>query len=161
MSIAVFRDQKSFMGYFGQKAGPETVALYVTLIEEEMKEYHEALAAWEADPSPENLAEVADACMDMIYVIAGLMHGFGLDAQSLWDEVHRSNIAKIKHPCASCGTTGVDPSEVSGEVSNPQCKACEGNGFIYEVRRREDGKVLKPANWQPPALLPLVKAMLG
>lgn len=159
MSFVIFRDQKAFMGYFGQKAGPETAALYKTLVDEEGAELNEAWDKHQAAPSAETVTEIADACIDLIYVLTGLMHGLGLDPQPLWNEVHRSNIDKIKHLCTRCNGSGT----VEGEAGLlDTCPDCSGQGYIYEVRkRREDGKVLKPDGWQPPALLPLVRGMLA
>lgn len=157
MSIAIFRDQKSFMTYFGQHASPETARLYYDLVREEFSELEVAMAAHQQSPSHETVTEIADACIDLVYVVSGLLHGLGLDPQPLWDEVHRSNIAKIKHACGTCETKGV--VDIEGvEITCPQCG---GSGYHYEVRRRADGKVLKPDGWQPPNLLPLVTMMLG
>lgn len=41
------------------------------------------------------IADVADALLDSIYIAAGWMHVMGLDANELWAEVQRSNMAKI------------------------------------------------------------------
>lgn len=163
MSYMIFTDQKAFMDYFGQKAGPEAVALYRNLIlgkDEEVDELKAALAKYDIDPSVENITEIADACIDILYVTIGLLHALGLVPQALWDEVQRSNIDKLKHPCVQCSGTGRVQSEETGEIV--ACKACDGQGHTYEVRRREsDGKVLKPDGWRAPALLPLVEQMLA
>lgn len=156
MSYLIFTDQKSFMNYFGQQPGDEAVRLYKRLCDEEYLELQLAMERWQSGvETPEAVTEVADACLDLIYVATGLMHAFGLEPQVLWDEVHRSNIDKIKHECHFCFGTG----QLEDGEHTP-CHKCHGSGVVYEVRRREDGKVLKPDNWQPPALLPLIEAML-
>lgn len=154
MSYLVFVDQASWMRYCGQKQGQETADLYRRLIDEEMSELAEAYAAHAQNATDDTLTEVADACIDSIYVIVGLMHALGLEPQALWDEVHRSNIAKIKHPCMTCSATGI--IRMDGEET--PCPDCKGQGHVYEVRRRDDGKVLKPDGWTPPMLRPLVLA---
>jgi DnaJ-class molecular chaperone len=166
MSYLPFRDQKSFMNYFRQSPSAETASLYKKLCDEEFGELQEAWNNHVAAPSDETVAEIADACIDLIYVAAGLMHGLNLDPQPLWDEVHRSNIDKIKHPCVTCLCTGsvqndLSSAETFGILVTEQCPDCKGQGFVYEVRRREDGKVLKPLNWNPPALLPIVQLLLS
>lgn len=152
MSFLIFSDQRSWMRYFGQPAGPDTVQLYRTLVQEETAELQTALERWDATPSVDALAEVADGAIDTLYVVIGLLHAFGLNPQALWDEVHRSNIAKIRHACTDCGATGI--IQLDGDEA--PCPTCKGQGHVYEVRRREDGKVLKPDGWEPPHLRPLV-----
>ena len=66
----------------------ERIGLRVQLIEEEFEELQEALAAGD-------LVETADACVDLLYVVFGLMVETGLDARVLFDEVHRSNMSKF------------------------------------------------------------------
>lgn len=147
------------MGYFGQTAGPETASLYRTLVDEKGAELNGAWDRHQEAPGAETATGVANACIDLIYVLIGLMHGLGLDPQPLWDEVNRSNIDKIKHVCTRCNGSGAVVGE-NGPLD--ACPDCNGQGYIYEVRtRREDGKVLKPDGWQPPALLPLVRGMLA
>lgn len=161
MSFVIFRDQKSFMGYFRQEPGPETADLYKKLTDEEYGELQEAWAEHQNGPCAETVAEIADACLDLIYVATGLMHALGLDPQPLWNEVHRSNVDKIKHRCGSClggGSIAEPVTETYEQVT--ACKDCGGQGYIYEVRLREDGKVLKPEGWLPPELLALVRGQL-
>lgn len=155
MSFLIFKDQHSFMRFFDQKPSDETSTLYRKLIDEEYAELVEAWSAYSKNSGSEQVTEIADACLDLIYVISGLMHGLGLDPQPLWDEVHQTNINKIKHVCSDCHGSTNDNSEPAD-----RCETCNGQGFVYEVRRREDGKILKPAHWTPPQLQPLVESML-
>jgi predicted HAD superfamily Cof-like phosphohydrolase len=156
MSFVIFRDQKSFMQYFRQFPSEEVADLYKTLVDEEYRELQEAWVAYKESPTPEAVTEIADACLDLIYVATGLMHGLGLDPQPLWNEVHRSNVDKIKHPCNGCNADG----RVALEHADINCPDCKGQRFIYEARYREDGKVLKPPHWQPPQIGGLVRMML-
>lgn len=158
MSYLIFKDQKAFMGYFKQNPGPATARLYETLVGEEYVELAAALQEYNGDPTDERLAEVAKEALDCIYVLSGLLHAHGLDPQVLWDVVHQSNIDKIKHPCEACDGTGMTKDE-AGDFT--MCKACNGQGHKYEVRRREDGKVQKPAGWKKPDLTPMVTEMLN
>lgn len=63
--------------------------LRLKLKAEEITEYAQAAAA-------KDLVELADACVDILYVVFGSAHtyGFAPVLQELWDEVHRSNMDK-------------------------------------------------------------------
>jgi predicted HAD superfamily Cof-like phosphohydrolase len=118
----VFRDQEKFM-----KACDQTTSvwnqsqfdMYVKLIDEEVTELKEAIAAGDQ-------IEILDALEDIMVVTAGAMHSAGFDGEGGWKEVMSTNFAKIDRE------TG-------------------------KVRKREDGKVLKPVGWTPPDLKPYVK----
>lgn len=112
-----FRDQERFMRASGQtvsEPNPRQYALYRDLIKEEHQELLDAV--WNNDS-----VEQLDALIDILVVTVGAIHSMGADAEGAWNEVMRTNMAKI------------DP--VTGLV-----------------RRREDGKILKPEGWQPPEL---------
>jgi len=86
------------METFGQevKSKPElpdekTVALRVDLIEEELKELMSALYRDEKV----DLAEVADALTDILYVTYGAGHAFGIDLDKCFEEVQASNMSKL------------------------------------------------------------------
>jgi predicted HAD superfamily Cof-like phosphohydrolase len=96
--------------------------MYCALIEEEHRELKQALI-------DNNDIEVLDALIDILVVTIGAIHSMGADAEGAWNEVMRTNFAKI------------DP--VTGKV-----------------RRREDGKVLKPDGWTPPDLKSFVRKSL-
>jgi len=69
---------------------PETVALRVSLIQEELDEYRAAAEAGD-------LVEIADALSDLMYVVLGtyVAHGSQDVAEALFAEVHRSNMSKL------------------------------------------------------------------
>ena len=109
-----------FMEVFGQiveldprMPDSDTMDLRVSLIEEELDELNEAIAN-------NDIVEVADALTDLLYVIYGAGHSFGIDLDECFAEVHGSNMSKL------------------GADGQP----------IY----REDGKVLKGANYYAPNL---------
>lgn len=62
--------------------------LYMALI---MEEYKELIVAF----GNRDMVEIADACADLKWVIEGLEHTLGIPQQAVWDEVARSNLAKI------------------------------------------------------------------
>lgn len=113
----VLDDQKKFMIACGQTVdeyNPNQFNLYKELIGEEVGELIQAIRN-------NDRVEQLDALIDILVVTAGAIHSLGADGTNAWDEVMRTNFAKIDP------TTG-------------------------KVRRREDGKILKPENWQPPQL---------
>ena len=101
-----------FQSACDQKPSEANADLYKVLISEEVKEF------WDADAEEDDI-ERLDACMDMIWVILGYCHMKGYNVAGAWDEVVRTNMAKV------------DP-------------------LTGKVRRREDGKILKPQGWLPP-----------
>jgi predicted HAD superfamily Cof-like phosphohydrolase len=114
-----FRDQAKFMTACDQsvdRGNTDQFNMYLKLIEEEAEELNQAILA-------KDRVEMLDALIDMVVVTVGAIHSMGADAEGAWNEVMRTNFAKIDP------TTG-------------------------KVRKREDGKVLKPEGWQPPDLKP-------
>jgi len=113
----VFRDQEKFMKACDQSVNEfnkDQFNLYVSLIDEEVRELYDAITAHDQ-------VETVDALIDILVVTIGALHSMGADAEGAWKEVMATNFAKID------SATG-------------------------KVRKREDGKVLKPAFWQPPQL---------
>lgn len=68
----------------------ETIALRISLIQEELNEYRAAADA-------HDLVGIADALSDLMYVVLGtyVSHGLQDVAEALFAEVHRSNMSKL------------------------------------------------------------------
>lgn len=114
---SVFQDQAKFMQACGQTTDAfngKQRDLYLALLKEELMELAEAYDA-------RNEVEMFDAVLDCIVVLIGLGLSFGWPMDKGWQEVVRSNFAKVDPE------TGV-------------------------VKRREDGKILKPEGWTAPDL---------
>jgi|SRR6056300_659945 len=93
--LSNFEKVGDFMEAMGQEVRIEpgfpslnVQALRVDLISEEFKELVDAIAT-------KDLVEVADALTDLLYVVYGAGHSFGLDLDSCFDEVHASNMSKL------------------------------------------------------------------
>lgn len=117
-----FKDQSIFMQACDQTVdhfNENQFNLYTKLIQEEVDEL------WEANAQADKV-ECLDALIDIIVVTVGAIHSMGAEGEAAWNEVMRTNFAKI------------DP--ITGKV-----------------RKREDGKVLKPDGWQPPDLTKFVR----
>ena len=90
-----FNSVKKFMEVFGQEVktkaefpSEKIIKLRYNLIKEELDEFEEAL-------KDKDLKEVADALTDILYVTYGAGHSFGVDLDSCFDEVQRSNMSKL------------------------------------------------------------------
>jgi len=84
-----------FMQVFGQEvkdipemADEDTQKLRYELIAEELQEFKDAMDAMD-------IVEVADALTDLLYVVYGAGHSFGLDLDCCFAEVHASNMSKL------------------------------------------------------------------
>lgn len=66
----------------------ERIELRQRLLREEYLE-------WLAASAERDMVEVADALADMIYIIVGTALEFGIPLDRVWDEVQRSNMAKV------------------------------------------------------------------
>lgn len=84
-----------FMQVFGQEVldrptipSFDLAALRLDLIQEEVDELKEGLAK-------QDIVEIADALTDILYVVYGAGHAFGIDLDECYEEVHRSNMSKL------------------------------------------------------------------
>lgn len=68
---------------------PWVIPLREKLLREELGEYVDAVSAGD-------LVEVADGLADLVYVAYGTALSFGIDLDMVLDEVHRSNMSKLK-----------------------------------------------------------------
>jgi predicted HAD superfamily Cof-like phosphohydrolase len=88
-----FEKVAEFMTAFGQDVETEPTWTSVSqlrydLIDEELKELGQAI-------EERNIVEVADALTDLLYVVYGAGHSFGLDLDKCFEEVHNSNMTKL------------------------------------------------------------------
>ena len=109
-----FKDIDTFAPACDQAPCIENYVMYLDLITEEYDELREALEA-------NDRVEQLDALVDILVVTMGAIRAGGFDSEGAWNEVMRTNFAKI------------DPD-------------------TGKVRKREDGKVLKPEGWKAPEL---------
>ncbi len=95
MDVSNFELVGDFMEAFGQKVELEptwpdfnTRELRIELIAEELDELSDAVA-------DRDMIQIADALTDLLYVIYGAGHAFGIDLDECFKEVHNSNMSKL------------------------------------------------------------------
>ena len=93
--ISNFEKVGDFMEAFGQEVlciptipDFNLAALRLDLIEEEVQELRDGLGK-------QSMLEIADALTDILYVVYGAGHSFGIDLDDCFHEVHRSNMTKL------------------------------------------------------------------
>lgn len=100
---------------------PQQLAMWETMLEEELAEFQQALADYKRQDGDEaersrRMAELLAEGVDVLNVLSGLLMSQGLPLEEMAREIHAANMRKC----------------VDGKIV-----------------RREDGKVLKPAGWRP------------
>ena len=79
--------------------------LRLDLIEEELDELHYAI-------DNKDMVEIADALGDLLYVVYGAGHAFGIDLDECFKEIHASNMSKL-------GPDGKPIKREDGKVLKP------------------------------------------
>ena len=90
-----FKRVGDFMTAFGQNVqmkpklvNHETSTLRYSLIAEELDEFGEAV-------EKNDLVGIADALTDLLYVVYGAGHAYGINLDKCFKEVHASNMSKL------------------------------------------------------------------
>jgi predicted HAD superfamily Cof-like phosphohydrolase len=102
-----FKDHQMFMLASGQTTGIENIEqykLYHNLIKEEVQELEDSTTR----------EDDVDALVDILVVTIGALHSIGVDVEGAWNEVHRSNMAKID------AGTGVVLRREDGKILKPE-----------------------------------------
>jgi predicted HAD superfamily Cof-like phosphohydrolase len=122
--MSVFKDQEKFMVACDQsvdKFNNDQFTMYVKLIAEESQELIDAITA-------SDKVETLDALIDILVVTIGAIHSMGADAEGAWDEVMRTNFAKIDLD------TGKINKREDGKVLKPEgWKAPELAQFVEKI----------------------------
>lgn len=118
-----FQDQAKFMQACNQTVGSvnlDQYALYLNLIREEVQELEDSRLP----------VTDLDAMIDILVVTIGAIHSMGADAEGAWNEVMRSNLAKIDPD------SGTVLKREDGKVLKPEgWTAPELSPFLNEVHR--------------------------
>jgi predicted HAD superfamily Cof-like phosphohydrolase len=118
-----FQDQARFMQACDQTVGSvnlDQYALYLDLIREEVQELEDS----------RHPVSDLDAMIDILVVTIGAIHSMGADAEGAWNEVMRSNLAKIDPE------SGLVLKREDGKVLKPAgWTAPELDPFLNEAHR--------------------------
>lgn len=102
-----FKDVDTFATACDQPPSPENYQMYLRLINEEVEELQHAI---DIDDRVEQL----DALVDILVVTAGAIRAAGWDGEAAWNEVMRTNFAKID------SETGKVIKRADGKVLKPE-----------------------------------------
>ena len=121
-------DVRLFHERFGVPVGTRPQLLSATDFTYRLAFLREELTELEAAHAAGDLAEVADALVDLVYVAVGTALWAGLDFDAHWREVQRANLAKVRTPAPGAS------------------------------RRGHGHDVVKPLGWRPPCHEPILLA---
>lgn len=102
-----FKDVNHFQQACDQTPSIENYAMYLDLIGEEITELKDAIIAGDE-------VEQLDALVDILVVTMGAIRAAGWDGEGAWNEVMRTNFAKIDP------TTGKVIKRADGKVLKPE-----------------------------------------
>jgi predicted HAD superfamily Cof-like phosphohydrolase len=133
MSLDWLGDVRQFMERF-----EFTVSEQPTQQPEKVRAFREALISEEVSETLEalksgDLVELADGIADAIYVLLGTAVSYGLNIRPVWDEVHRSNMAKLPGEKTGDGTKPLKPE---GWLA-PQVEKCLNSQTGYDLIAKE------------------------
>jgi len=131
---------------------PKLVNFRLSLIDEEVRELKEAC-------EKHDLVEASDALADILYVVYGAGHAFGLDLDELFAEVHNSNLSKL------CKSEGEAKETVEWYLQNePRYKKPSyrksSRGEFWVVYDAETSKILKSIKFRLPNLKAIMDSHL-
>ena len=93
LQTQVFERKVPIVPIFPNKSNQK---LQKKLVKEEIKEVMQA-------HQQRDLVEVADGIADSIVVLLGMAVNYGIDLRPIWDEVHKTNMAKLGGPVREDG----------------------------------------------------------
>lgn len=117
--------------------------LRMKLIKEEAKELLDAIEV-------DDIIEMIDGACDLIYVVMGTMVSAGIDLQPYYEEVQRSNMAKVDGPGLPIrdenGKISKPPGWIAPDIKGlfekdmklPACPKCSANSPMFITRSSRD-----------------------
>jgi predicted HAD superfamily Cof-like phosphohydrolase len=119
---------------------PKLVDLRLKLIQEEVDELKEAF-------EKHDFKEVADALSDILYVVYGAGHVFGINLDKTFAEVHESNMTKACKSEDEAKETVEYIKQTQPRYKDPSYKL-SSDGKYYIIYDKETGKILKNKNYK-------------
>jgi NTP pyrophosphatase (non-canonical NTP hydrolase) len=119
----------------------DTIELKLKLIQEEFSELLAEIA------TKESLENTAKEIADFLFVIHGLATSLGINSQACLAEIAESNMSKY-----SLDKKLIEQSvaKLNKENGHGYCEIAKAGQYNWFVRRKSDGKVLKPISYFPP-----------
>ncbi len=107
-----------------------------------------------------NLVEYVDGCIDQLVVTYGALNAAGIEAQSAWDEVQRSNMSKAWPHCSVCDAVLEQGS--GSDLVHPGNSGAHGGSWqtILKVHKRDDGKFIKAPTYSPANIKRVIEEQL-
>ena len=121
-------------------SNPKLVDLRIKLIEEEVSELKEAI-------EKKDFKEVSDALSDILYVVYGAGHAFGINLDKTFEEVHNSNMTKACKSEEEAIETIEYIKQTQPRYKDPSYKL-SSEGRYYIIYDKETGKILKNKNYR-------------
>lgn len=90
-----YADVREFQFKFGQLVGLKPRHLTKRKLLERVAQMQEELDEFSSAVESDDIAEQADALVDLVYFALGTASQIGLPWQDLWEDVHRANMSKI------------------------------------------------------------------
>lgn len=90
-----YADVRAFQHKFGQLVGYAPRHLTKRKLRERIAQMQEELDEFEAAVEADDIAEQADALVDIVYFALGTAAHMGLPWQTLWEDVQRANMSKV------------------------------------------------------------------
>lgn len=131
-----FHDVKTFQLKFQQLVHESPAHLTRRKLQERIDFLQEELDEFKKACDEQDLAEQADALVDLVYVALGTANMLGLPWKKLWDDVQRANMAKVR----GVGKRGhlVDCIKPEGWVGPQTMAILKDAGYILEADSKEE-----------------------
>jgi len=111
------------------------------------------------DGTPD-LVEYVDGCVDQLVVTYGALNAAGIQVQSAWDEVQRSNMSKAWPHCSVCDAV-LERGSLSDLVHPGDSYAHSGAWqTVLKVHKRDDGKFIKAPTYSPANLKRIIEEQM-
>lgn len=135
----------------GRPGADELAERRRTMHDEEHVELCEALREV-TNARPHQLMAVAEELADVIIVAYGTADLLGIDLDVAFALKMDGNMAKLPM-CRDC-----ERGWIGGGFNTPReaCYTCGGKGYLPPIKR-DDGKVMKPPQWQKPSMREAIK----
>jgi predicted HAD superfamily Cof-like phosphohydrolase len=108
-----------------------------------------------------DFVEYVDGCIDQLVVTYGALNAAGVEVQSAWDEVQRSNMSKAWPHCSECDVV-LEQGADSRLVHPLDADAHSGRwSVVLKVHKRDDGKFIKSPTYSPANLKRVIEEQIS